>query len=397
MTNTRSAAWPRLIRLAALVIAAALCATASPASAQEKIKIGIVGPFSGPFATVGVMFRQGIETYTTMHGTRAGDREIELLYRDTAGTDPAVSKRLTEELVIRDKVSLLGGYYLSPEAIAAAPVVNETKTPAVLFFAGATGIPKLSPYFIRTGSTNASHAEVIAAYALKRDWKRVYIAVADYAPGHDMQAVFKARVSAAGGTVLGEDRIPLNTVDYAPFAERVSRAKPDAVLGFIPNGAPAVAWYKALSAQGVLAAKIPVIGISETDDMELSKFDDSLVGTVYSAIFYSPGAPGEANKKFKDALTRKFPGVPVSFAQESAFEAMHILYSMVASQKGKPFNGDDALKAVQGLQWDSPRGPMRVIPGTGETEHNIFVRRVEKVDGRLTNVIVDTFQAQPPQ
>jgi branched-chain amino acid transport system substrate-binding protein len=382
------------LALAALAWCGVLTIGASvPALAQEKIRIGIVGPFSGPFAPIGVMFKQGIETYVETNGTHVGGRDVEIIYRDTAGTDPAVAKRLAEELIVRDKVSLLGGFYLSPEAIAAAPVVTETKTPTVLFFAGGSGIPKLSPYFIRIAGPGANNALAMAAYAIKQHWNRAYIAVADYVPGHDMEAVFKSRITEGGGTIVGDDRLPLNTVDYSPFAERIANAKPDVVLGFIPNGAPAVAWYKALEAQGVLAAKVPIIGIVETDDSELSKFNDSLVGDVYSVVFYSLREPGKANQEFKQMLDKKFPGVIPSFGQATAFIGMHVLYAEIASQQGKPFDGEAAVKAVQGLAWEGPGGPVRIVPGAGDLDLTLFVRRVEKVDGHLTNVIVDSFRS----
>jgi branched-chain amino acid transport system substrate-binding protein len=371
---------------------AMLAAVSAPALAQEKIRIGIIGPFSGPFAPIGATFKQGIEVYISMNGTMVGGREAEIVYRDSAGTDPAVAKRLAEELIVRDKVSLLGGLYLSPEAVAAAPVVNETKTPTVLFFAGGSGIPKLSPFFIRIAGANATGALAMAAYAIKQHWTHAYIAVADYLPGHDMEAVFKSRITQAGGTIVGDDRLPLNTVDYSPFAERIANAKPDVVLGFIPNGAPAVAWYQALAAQGVLAAKVPIIGIVETDDSELSKFNDSLVGTVYSVAPYTLGGLGKVNQEFKQALGKSFPGVIPSFGQATAFNAMHVLYAEIASQQGKPFDGEAAVKAVQGLAWEGPGGPDRIVPGAGDLEATFFVRRVEKVDGRLTDVVVDSFQ-----
>jgi len=368
-------------------------ASSSTAGAQDKLRVGVIGPFTGPFANVGVMFKQGIEAFVSVNGTTVGGREVELVYRDTAGTNPAVAKQLAEELIVRDKAEILTGFYLSPEAVAAAPVVNETKTPAVLFFAGGQGITKLSRYFVRTGSTNAAHASMIATYALKQGWKRDYIAVADYGPGYDMQAIYKQRVTDAGGTVLAEDRMPLNTVDYAPFAERVANARPDAVLGFVPNGAPAVAWYKALGAQGVLP-KTPVIGISETDDTELKNFDDSVVGGAYSVIFYSADAPGAANAEFKAGLAKAFPDAIPNFGRETAYDAMHLVYAMIESQKGKAFDGTAAMAAAQGLGWDAPRGRVRI--DQGEIVGPMFVRRVERVNGSLKNVIIDVFPDVSP-
>ena len=372
--------------------AVVLCANAVVAQAQEKVRIGIIGPFSGPFATAGVQYRQGVETYLTVTGNRVGGREVEVIYRDVGGTNPAVAKRLAEELVVRDKVSLLGGFYLSPEATAVAPVVNETKVPAVLFTAASPAIMKLSPFFVRAGDNILQAALPPAEWAIKRGAKRAYIAVSDYAPGHDVQGGFRARFTALGGTIAGEDRMPLNTVDYAPFAERVANSKADFINVFVPAGAPAVSFIKALAAQGVVGSKVSIMGQAETDDNELRLFDDSVIG-VYSSLYYALDAPYEANRRFKEALAKKHgPSATPTFSMAGAYDGMHILFRMIESQRGKVFDGAAAVKAVEGMTWESPRGPVRIEPGTREMTQNIYIRRVEKVGGRLTNRIVETFR-----
>lgn len=364
------------------------------ALAQQKIRIGIIGPFTGPFATTGIQYRQGIETFLSVNGNKVGGREVEVLYRDVGGTNPAVAKRLAEELIVRDKVSLLGGFYLSPEATAVAPVVTETKVPAVLFTAASPAIMKLSPYFIRIGDNILQAAIPPADWAIKRGAKRAYIAVADYAPGHDVQGGFKARFTQLGGTIVGEDRLPLNTVDFAPFAERIANAKADFINVFVPAGAPAVSFIKALAAQGVVGSKVAIMGQAETDDNELRLFDDSVIG-VYSSLYYAIDAPYEANRRFKAALANKVgPSAVPTYSTMAAYDGMHVLYRMIESQKGaKTFDGPAAVKAMEGMKWESPRGPVTIEPGTRETTQNIYIRRVEKVDGKLVNRIVETFPA----
>ncbi len=99
---------------------------------QDTIKIGIVGPFTGPFATTGEGFKQGVVAFIALNGSTVGNNKVEVMFRDTVG-DPAAAKRLTEELVVKDHVAILGGYMLTPEALAAVSVANESKTPVLLF------------------------------------------------------------------------------------------------------------------------------------------------------------------------------------------------------------------------------------------------------------------------
>jgi branched-chain amino acid transport system substrate-binding protein len=374
-------------------LALLLATVMAPAAvAQEKIKIGIIGPFSGPFAATGVQFRQGIETYVALNGTKAGDREIELIYRDTGGTNPAVAKRLAEELIVKEKVSALGGFYLSPEGFAVASVINETKTPAVLFVSGARPIVRQSPYFVRAGSTLWQEYIPPAEWAVKKGHKRAYIAVADFAPGHDAQETFKGKFTELGGQVVGEDRIPLNTVDFAPFAERIANSNAEVVNVFIPPGAPSVGFLKALAARGIMQ-KMVVIGCAETDDADLHLFDESVVG-YYSSLYYTIGLPHEENRKFKAKLNEKFPGAIPSYSMVNAHDGTHLLYKMVEAQKGKTtFDPEAAMAAVKGYSWTSPRGPLKIEADTREITLNMYIRRLEKVNGRLENVVIDTYEA----
>jgi branched-chain amino acid transport system substrate-binding protein len=402
MNNFRIDHYAALLRrrdfIGCTIAAAATTATvgslAQTSAHPEKLRIGIVGPFSGPFADTGILFRQGVETYLAQKGKVAGGREVEILYRDTGGTNPANAKRVVEELVIKEKVAMLGGFYLTPEVAASASTITETKTPTVLFTV-ATDVLKQSPYFIRVGDNLAQAALPPADWAFKAGRRKAYIAVADYAPGYYVQDVFKRRFTALGGTIVGEDRIPFNTVDFAPFAERIANAKPDLIDMFIPAGAPAVAFMRALIAQGIDPQKVAIVGMGETDDPYLKLFDDSVLG-VYSSLYYAIDAPGKTNIEFKEMLHKKFGASTVpNYAVVTAYDGMHIMFRMAESQRSGSFDGAAAVKAMEGMSWESPRGPVRIEPGSREMTQNIYLRRVEKVNGQLINRIVETFPAVP--
>ena len=138
------------VTVAALAIPATMTVTAQ---AQEKVKIGVIGHFSGPFAAAGKQYREGIEAFVAANGDTSGGRQIELVYRDVGGANPAAAKQAVQELIVRDKVISLIGFYLSPDAFAAASVINETKTPAVVLTAAARNITQQSQYFVRVGGT----------------------------------------------------------------------------------------------------------------------------------------------------------------------------------------------------------------------------------------------------
>lgn len=370
-------------------------ATMSSANAQDTIKIGVVGPFTGPFATVGDGFKQGIESWLAIKGNMVGNRKIEVVFRDSVGS-PTASKALAEELIVKDKVSILGGFMLTPESAAAAPVINEAKVPLLMFNAATPALIQMSPYFVRMGQNIAQPAELGAVYARENGKSRGYTAVADFAPGHSVEEAFVAKFTALGGTVLGKDRIPLNTVDFAPFAERVANANPEFLEVFIPPGAPAVGYIKALAARG-LTQKLTIVGQGEAEDNDLHLFDDSVIG-FHSIIYISSTIDNPENEALKKVLREKFgPTASTSSFTVGAYDGMTVAAKMISEMKGNKLDGDAAMKAIMGFSYKSPRGPVTIDPATRENIQNFYVRRVEKRDGKMVNVVIKTFdQVQPP-
>ncbi len=376
-----------------LALGAFVTLGASGGYAQAPVKVGVVGPFTGPFATTGAGFRQGLESYVALHGDKAGGRKIELIYRDSTA-NPTTAKALAEELLVKDKVSMLGGFMLTPEAAAAAPVVNETKTPLMLYNAATPALLKMSPFFLRMGQNISIPAELGATWSRQQGKSRGYVAVADYAPGHIVESSFIARFEAEGGKIVGKDRIPLNTVDFAPFAERIANANPDVLEVFIPPGAPAVGFIKALAARG-LTQKILIIGQGEAEDNDLHLFDDSVLN-FHSIIYLAGSLDNPENNALKAVLRQKFgPDAAPSAFTIGAFDGLHVMYKMVENLSGKPFDGDAAVKSVIGYSWKSPRGPVTIHPSR-ELVQNFYVRRVEKVGGRMQNSVIHTFPSVEP-
>ncbi|HTO84341.1 MAG TPA: ABC transporter substrate-binding protein, partial [Methylomirabilota bacterium] len=311
--NQREGWVNRLQQFTAAVFLLAGTGWVPAAQAQDVVKYGVIGQFTGPFAVTGEQYKQGIEAFLAQNGATLGRRKIELVYRDTGGPNPAQAKRLAEELLVRDKVAILGGLYLSPEAAAAAPAVNETKTPTLLFNAASPSLMPASAYFVRMGQNIAVPGRLGAEWSRGQGKSRGYTVVGDYTPGHDTEVAFVESFTAAGGQIVGKDRVPLNTVDFAPYAERIANANPDVLEVFIPPGAAAVSFIKALAARG-LTQKILIIGQGEAEDSDLHLFDDSVVG-FHSIIYYSSTIDSPENNDLKSTLRKKFGAdvLPSSF------------------------------------------------------------------------------------
>ena len=381
--------WARAASLSVVLLA-----SAGVASAEETVKMGIVGPMTGPNAVMGDNWRQGIEAYLSLHGDTAGGRKIELIYRDTGG-DPAKAKQLVQELVVRDKVSFLGGFGLTPEAAAAAPVVNQAKIPAFLFHTASPASMGQSVYFVRMGQNIATCAEVASSWALKEKKKTAYIAVADYAPGVSVLEAFKKHFTAHGGTIVGEDKMPLNTVDFSAFAERIASAKPDLIEIFIPPGSPAVGFVKALAARGIMKDSI-VIGQGEAEDPDLHLFDDSVKG-FHSSIYYSSTSETPENKAFTDALKQKFgPNALPSTFTLGAYDAMGLVFKMLEAQAGHDLDSAKEMELIKGYSWMSPRGKVTLDPASREPTEDYVIREVQQTPAGYRNVVIDTIPQVNP-
>jgi len=384
----------RKLLISAVAAGLALCA-AAPAVAQDKLRIGIVSDFTGPFANVGTRLRYGIETYLAEHGSKVGGREVEVLYRDVGNGSPAVARQLAEELVVNDHVAMMGGFSVTPEVSAVASVVTEGKIPTVIMVPSTPALVKMSPYFLRTGNNMISTVLAGANWAYEIGKRRAYIVVADFAPGYEVQNTFKKRFTELGGTVVAEDRAPLSTVDYAPFAERIVHADVDVVQMFVPTGTPSLSFVRGLTAQGVFSKGLVAIGVGETDDGDLPSFDDSVIG-INTSYYYASTLDNPENRHFKEQLAKKFKDVPPSPYPVTGYDSMGVFYKMIESQQGKPFDGASAVKSVLGYSWKSPRGPVTIDPASHDIVENYYIRRVEKIDGVLKNVVIRTYEQQPP-
>src|SRR5260221_11299049 len=253
------------------ILALVSLTVASAAFAQEPVKVGLVAPFSGIAADYGKQMEGGIKAWFKLHGDTVNGRKIQLLIRDTTGPNPEIAKRLAQELVTRDKVDFLAGFGFTPEALAAAPVATEAKTPMIVMNAASSVVTTRSPYIARFSMTLPQVSAPMATWAWKNGIKKVYTLVTDFAPGIDSETAFKTAFTAAGGQIVDSVRVPLRNPDFAPFVQRIKDAKPEAVFMFVPAGEQSIAFMKAFEERGLAQAGIKVIATGDlTDDNVLN-------------------------------------------------------------------------------------------------------------------------------
>jgi branched-chain amino acid transport system substrate-binding protein len=363
---------------------------ACAALAQEVVKIGMILPMTGPFASTGRQIEANAKLYMVQHGTTVAGKKIELIVKDDAGV-PDNTKRLAQELIVNDKVAFLAGFGLTPLALATAPLATEAKVPMVVMAAATSVVTEKSPYIVRTGFTLPQVTVGIADWAAKNGIKKVVTLVSDYGPGIDAEAAFKARFTAAGGQVLEELRVPLRNPDFAPFLQRVRDAKPDAVFVFVPSGAGAI-FMKQFTERGLDKSGIRLIGTGDvTDDDILNDMGDVALGVVTS-FHYSAAHNSDVNKAYVADFKKANPAMRPNFHGVGGYDGMQLIYKALEATKGST-NGDALVAAMKGMAWESPRGPITIDPQTRETIQNVYIRKVERFNGELYNVELETIPA----
>jgi branched-chain amino acid transport system substrate-binding protein len=371
----------RRVFLRAGVAALALSLGSTLAMAQEAIKIGLILPMTGPFASTGRQIEAAAKLYMQQNGDTVAGKKVQLLVKDDTGVAD-VTKRLAQELIINEKVTVLAGFGLTPLALATAPLATQGKVPEVVMAAATSIITEQSPYIVRTSFTAAQVTVPLAEWASKENIKRVVTIVSDYGPGIDVEKAFTETFTKAGGQVENL-RVPLANPDFSPFLQKVADAKPDALLAFVPSGVGAQ-FMKQFVERGLDKSGIRFLAEgSVTDDDLLNNIGDVALGAVTSH-HYSAAHDSPENKAFVEAFKKANNGMRPNFMAVGGYDGMHLLYEGLKKSNGA--GGQALVDAMKGLNWTSPRGPVSIDPQTRDIVQNVYIRKVERVNGELYNV-----------
>jgi len=359
---------------------------AGSASAQNTLKIGMVMPMTGALAAAGRQVVAGARLYMKQHGYMVAGRQIELVIKDGASS-AETGKRLLQELIVNEKVDIIGGG-LTADLLASASLITEAQKPTVIMLSSTTAVVGQSPYFVRTSCTLAQSSGIMADWAIKSGLGKSVTLVSEFAPGLEAEETFANNYKAAGGQIAEMIRVPLRSPDFAPFLQRVRDEAPQVVFVFIPS-VQAATFAKQFVERGLDKAGIKLIGPGDlTDDEALPGMGDAMLGAV-TAHFYSAAHPSPLNKAFADAY-QKENNTRANFMAVSGYDGMHLIYEAL-KKTGGSVEGEAFVSAMKGMAWESPRGPMSIDRETGEVVHNIYIRKVDKVEGELRNVEFVTF------
>lgn len=379
----------RSILLAGTVVLTG-AAVGFPGLAEEPpFKVGITLSLTGPFAASARQTLEGAQLYEIVNGDTVAGRKIELVVKDDGGVADN-AKRVVQEMIVQDKIDAIAGASITPVAMAVAPLATRAKLPFVVTTAATAAVTDQSPNIVRTGYTTGQVTSKLGEWAAKEGIKRVVTIVSDYGPGLDSEKVFSEFFTRGGGEVIDTLRVPLQSTDFSPFLQKVAEKKPDAVFVYTPGfGAQ---FLKQYVERGLDKAGIRLLADGGfTDDDYVNAMGDAALSAT-TALQYSAAHDSPENAAFVAAFEKAYGGKRPSFTAVGGYDAMHLIYAAL-EKAGPDASGEALVEAMKGLEWTSPRGPVHIDPATREMIQNIYIRRVERVDGELWNVEFETFEA----
>jgi branched-chain amino acid transport system substrate-binding protein len=376
--------------IAALAAGAAMALGLGAAQADGTVKIGLIVNYSGQFADTGIQIDNGVKLYMKQHGDTVAGKKIEIIRKDNGGMNPATAKRLSQEVIVRDKADILAGFDLSPNGFAGADISKQAKKFMVIMNAATSAVIDHSPYAVRTSMTIAQPTYSLGVWAAKHGIKRAYTMVADYAPGKDSEQAFSAGFKANGGQIIGSVRMAVENPDFSAYVQRAKDLNPEAIFVWVPGGTQPASLAKAIIERGIDPQKVKILATGEpVDEKPLASMGDSALGII-SGWHYDTNHQSATNKEFVKAFNDEFHRSPDFFAV-GGYDGMHLIYEALKKTNGDT-DADKLTAAAKGMTWESPRGPMKIDAKTGDVVQTIYIRRVEKVGGKLVNVEFDKIE-----
>jgi branched-chain amino acid transport system substrate-binding protein len=370
-----------------LLAAAALAATLSTAAQaqSEKIKIGLMLPYTGTFAALGTAIENGFRLYLDENGGKLAGREVEFFKVDDE-SDPAKAPENANKLVKRDQVDVLVGTVHSGVAMGMAKVAKDNNTLLIVPNAGADAItgPLCAPNIFRSSFTNWQPAYAMGLVAAERMKHKTAVTLTwKYAAGDESVRGFKEGFESKGGKVLKELNLPFPNVEFQALLTEIAALKPDAVYVFFAGGG-AVKFVKDYAAAG-LKDRIPLYGAGFLTDGTLEAQGDAANG-LFTTLHYADDLQLTKDKAFRHAYARTYKLQPDVYAVQG-YDAAQLLAAGLKAAGGDIKKRDAVVQGMRTAKIDSPRGPFTMSKAHNPIQ-DIYLRKVDNKMNRSVSIAV---------
>jgi len=377
----------RFLAALALAACAMLALPRSSGADQPPLRVGFVSTFSGFFTEEGKAADAAVAAFIKEHGDSVAGRKLVIIKRDDGKLAPDTARRLAQELIVNDHVDFLMGLISSPNAKAVGMVSTAAKKPTFFLNAG-YGLLEGNPYTARFGFGQAQLIYPLADWALKNNIKTVSLIYLNFSAGLDAASSFRTAFTAGGGKISDEVAVPVNATDFSAYIQRIRESKPQAVFIFLTSQSPS--FIKEWHNSGLQQSGIKLLATAETNELELPVLGDDALG-IYTAQNYSAAHNLKLNKELTRDMHASDPSIPSpDFYTVATYDALQAIYKVTAEQKGV-IDPDKTMALVKGMKLESPRGPIEIDPRTRDIIQNIYIRRVDKVNGTLQNTEIAVY------
>ena len=383
--------WRGFYFAARVVIASAFLAFlagcgGSESQEQTPVKLGVLLPYSGVYAQLGEDITSGMELYFDENKDIAG-RSIEIVQEDTEG-DPQTGVQAARTLMEREGVDLLSGAVSTAVAYGVIDLVDREQMPFVISNAlGNDATRGDVEYVFRASGSSWQVSYPMGDYLVEDGTENVYISAADYAAGQEMSDGFEEGFKAAGGNVVGEVYPPLGTNDYSSFLTRIQQADEAQGVWNFYAGSDAVRFVKQAGSSGM---DKPIFGpgyLAEADTLPAQ--GDAAIG-VRTALYYASTLDNPENEEFIKNFNEEYDREPSVYAVQG-YDAAWLIGEALKETEGNTEDTEALVEAMENVEFESPRGPMELDENHNPIQ-NVYIREVQKNNGNLENVVVDTIE-----
>jgi branched-chain amino acid transport system substrate-binding protein len=376
--------------LGAIAIGATLLATG--VRADDKIKVGLMLPYSGTYAALGNAIENGFKLYDGEHAGKLGGRDIEYFKVDDE-SDPSKAVDNINKLIKRDNVDVVVGTVHSGVVMAMAKVAKDTNTLLVIPNAGARAVtgPMCAPSIFRASFSNWQPGYAMGKVAGEKGAKKVATITWKYAAGDESVQGFKDGIATSGGQVVKELTLPFPNVEFQALLTEIAALKPDAVYAFFAGGG-AVKFVKDYHAAG-LDRTIPLYGPGFLTDGTLEAQGEAAQGML-TTLHYADGLDTPRDNAFRKAYEAAYKSPPDVYAVQG-YDSAQLLGVGLDAVKGDVGKRDALVAAMAKARIDSPRGPF-TLSKAHDPVQDIYLRKVVGTQNKFEGIAVKALAEPSP-
>jgi len=353
------------------------------AKAQSgKLRVGLMLPYTGTFAQLGVAIENGVRLAINEQGGKLGGREIEYFKVDDE-SEPAKGIENANKLVQRDKVDVLIGTVHSGVQMGIHKVARDSGVLCLIPNAGVhiATRAQCAPNVFRTSFSNSQPTRALGAAMVAKGHKRAVWITWKYAAGDEAFEGFKEGYLAAGGTIIKELGLPFPNVEFQALLTEIAALKPDAVACFFAGGASAK--FMIDYAAAGLKDKIPLYGSGFLTEGMLDAAGPAAEG-VMTTLHYGDSIETPRNKAFRLAYAKTFKMQPDVYAVQG-YDTGLLLVHGANAVKGDLNNKPVLYKAMETVTIDSPRGKWTMSKSHNPVQ-DIYLRVVQNKENKVISV-----------